>query len=122
MGTVSGDCGSSTLTAAKLANDVVAIYTGYTVYLPVSQRFWGVYANGLWSGFTYPFTNTSTGPSWYANVAGTAVGGGWAGVTAGSSGDHGQRRLVRFGTSHRMVRVIQPRYLIPFMGDGHRGR
>lgn len=84
-GTVTGPCGSSTLTAAKLANDTVAIYTGYSVYLPVSQRHWGVYANGVWTGFTYEFPSASTGPAWYTNVAGSAVGGGWAGVTYGSS-------------------------------------
>lgn len=82
--TVEGNCGTATITAGKLANDVVSINTGYSVYLPVSQRFWEVYATGTWSGFTYPFTNVPTSGSWYATVAGIAVGPGWAGVSGGS--------------------------------------
>lgn len=83
-GSVSGSCGSSFVTAAKLSNDILAVNTGYSVYMGVWTRSWYVNAVGWIDSASFNFSGGSTGPSWSAQGAQTAVGPGVAVVPISS--------------------------------------
>lgn len=83
-GSVSRPCGSSFVTAAKLSNDILAVNTGYSVYVGVWTRSWYVNAVGRIDSASFNFSGGSTGPSWSAQGAPTAVGPGAAVVPISS--------------------------------------
>lgn len=82
-----GNCGSSWLQGAKVANDTVTFQTGFIVYLAAYEHTWTVNAQGFISGNYW--TTSGAGPangsdSWEGAIPGV-VGPGWAGVPAWSA-------------------------------------
>jgi hypothetical protein len=78
MNTVPGDCGTSSLSAAKLANDTLAVHTSYNVPFAVAQRSWRVNAQSIlgWNA-SIPFSGP-TGGFWSGDGTAWIVGPGVA--------------------------------------------
>ena len=82
-GAAAGDCGTSSVDAAKLSDDTLAVTTGCQVPFPVAERTWRVLARSLPSSYVFPWDGPSGG-AWSSPAAATVPGPGVAGVPAGS--------------------------------------
>lgn len=80
---VTGDCGMSWVGLRKDGN-TLEIGTGYSVYLPVWERHWGVVGGGLGGTFDAAFNGSRSDESWSGYTNRTLSGGGWGHVAIGS--------------------------------------
>lgn len=81
------NCGSSWATGTKIANDTVAVNTGFQVFLAASEYDWTVYANGFITGnswYTGGLGPASGYKNWNVGIS-NVVGPGWGGVPYASA-------------------------------------
>jgi hypothetical protein len=85
-GVVDGDCGSSWISASKIANDTVAYQTGYIVWGAVVDSQWTIVATGFITGNSVTLHPGANAGTWETEGGvNNVVGPGVAGVTTGSS-------------------------------------
>lgn len=78
FGTVPGSCGTSTVSAVKLAGDTVAYHTGYSVPFPVYERSWRVNIQSITGWNAHPSWGGPTAANWYTEGTAWIVGPGVA--------------------------------------------